>query len=109
LLINSDSPFGTLTSKVFEYLRLQKPILALIPAHKEAAELLKRCHHDYICPMESSSAIKACLKKVFAERDKEQHYRIPWEYERSRQIESLHTSLNMLLSKPESLPKEKDL
>jgi glycosyltransferase involved in cell wall biosynthesis len=42
LLINSDSPFGTLTSKVFEYLRLQKPILALIPAHKEAAELLKR-------------------------------------------------------------------
>ncbi len=106
LLINSDSPFGTLTSKVFEYLRLQKPILALIPAHKEAAELLTRCHHNYICPMESSSAIKACLIRVFAEQDKKQDYRIVWEYERSKQIGKLHQELSSLLAPQESLPKE---
>jgi hypothetical protein len=32
LIINSSSPYGTLTSKIFEYIRLKRPILAL--AHR---------------------------------------------------------------------------
>ncbi len=99
LMINSDSPEGTLTSKVFEYLRVQNPILAMIPAQNEAAQLLRACGHDCICPMESSSAIKSCLKRIFEDRELQQNYHIPHEYERFRQIEKLYNRLNKLASK----------
>lgn len=64
LVINSSSPRGTLTSKVFEYLRIGKPILALAPQSGEVAELLRESGQDYICAMESVSAIKECLKRM---------------------------------------------
>ncbi len=64
LVINSSSPRGTLTSKVFEYLRIGKPILALAPQHGEVAELLHESGQDFICAMESVSAIKECLIRI---------------------------------------------
>jgi len=94
LLINSDSPKGTLTSKVFEYLRTGKPILALVPQNGEAGKLLKESGQNYICPMESTSAIKICAEKLFADRDKELKFHYPEDkYERKKQVEKLNERL----------------
>lgn len=68
LIINSSSPYGTLTSKIFEYLRLARPILAMVPRNKEAAELLMECGVETICPMESVGSIKQCLIKLVDDR-----------------------------------------
>lgn len=92
LLINSNSPFGTLTSKVFEYLRCEKPILAMIPRNNEAARLIRSCGHDLICAMESTSSIKACLLRFLSGNFK-RSFCIPREFERSRQIGDLHKTL----------------
>lgn len=65
LVINSSSPEGTLTSKVFEYLRCGRPILALVPQHREVARLLKEHGHNCIAAMESTDTIVNALRKLF--------------------------------------------
>ncbi|MDD3563047.1 MAG: glycosyltransferase [Candidatus Cloacimonetes bacterium] len=97
LIINSSSPKGTLTSKVFEYLRLKRPILALVPQHGEAAALLRECGIDSICPMESVSAIKLCLSKMI--EDRYQELTLPSaldKYERKQQVTELYQRLEAL-------------
>jgi glycosyltransferase involved in cell wall biosynthesis len=98
LIINSSAPKGTLSSKIFEYLRIARPILALIPHHGEAAELLRECGITSICPMESVSAIKQCLSRLFDERN------LPLQpsptlarYERGKQLSELYDKLQNLL------------
>ncbi len=91
LLINSSSPRGTLTSKVFEYLRAQKPIVAMVPRLGEAATLLTSCGHDLICAMESSDNIHHCLQRLFTEVSGD--YSIPWELERKNQVAKLAEKL----------------
>ncbi|MBW6513144.1 MAG: glycosyltransferase [Candidatus Syntrophosphaera sp.] len=95
LVINSSSPRGTLTSKVFEYLRAGKPILAMVPDHKEAAELLRAHGQDFICAMESAESIYDCLKRLLISGQKE--YSIPLELEREKQIEALARRLKSLV------------
>ncbi len=98
LIINSDSPKGTLTSKVFEYLRCGKPILAMIPQNGEAAELLRESGQEHICPMESSTLIMKCLLNLISESRNPREYHYPAaKYERKAQIESLHKKLKALL------------
>ena len=95
LVINSSSPYGTLTSKVGEYLRTQKPILAMVPYYGEAAELLRECGHNYICAMESADTIYHSLKRLFSET--EHNYQIPWEMEKSKQVHNLANRLKEML------------
>ena len=94
LVINSSSPRGTLTSKVFEYLRTQRPILALVPAQNEAAGLLRSCGHDLICAMESADSIRNCLLRLFSQP--RQDFRVPWELERKNQVDKLAEKLKTL-------------
>ena len=51
--------------KVFEYIRTNVPILAMIPESGEPAQILRELGHKYICHMEDVSAIKAYLKDFF--------------------------------------------
>jgi len=99
LVINSSSPKGTLTSKVFEYLRLGKMILAMVPRIGEAAALLSECGISTICPMESVSAIKECLSDLIDERFKPAGVspRLA-RYERGKQIGQLYKRLEGLVS-----------
>lgn len=99
LIVNSSSPAGTLTSKIFEYLRLGKKILALVPLRGEAAELLTACGNEYICPMESVSAIKACLYRLFCLSDAPRPPlpKALLKYERSRQLNELFQILQNLV------------
>ncbi|PKN74388.1 MAG: hypothetical protein CVU49_08110 [Candidatus Cloacimonetes bacterium HGW-Cloacimonetes-2] len=98
LLINSSSPWGTLTSKLFEYLRCRKPILAMVPIDNEAAVLLRECGHDYIAPMESVESIYQQLKRLFDERGVHRAYLVPTDLSREEQIERLDERLRALVS-----------
>ncbi len=99
LIINSSSPRGTLTSKVFEYLRLGVPILALVPKNNEAAELLVECGAKYIAAMESMSSIEACLKEMIGENPGRQEPSAQLaKYERRRQVGELFERLDELVS-----------
>ncbi len=91
LTLNSSGPEGTLSAKLFEYLRCQKPILAMVPAHNEAARLLRSLGHDLICAMESTDSICHCLKRLFASSPGT--YAIPWQLERKSQITRLAEAL----------------
>ena len=95
LVINSGSPKGTLTSKVFEYLRLGKPILALIPKFSEAAELLAESGQSYIAPMESRQKIAECLQRLIHEKENSFHYQAQ-KYERQSQIVLLFERLTAI-------------
>lgn len=98
LIINSSSPRGTLTSKVFEYLRLGVPILGLVPAHKEAAELLTECGAKYLCPMESKDKIKECLQALFKEKPlRKSPSSALAKYERKAMVAQLYQRLQKLL------------
>lgn len=97
LVINSSSPKGTLTSKVFEYLRSGRPILAMVPHQGEAAALLQECGIKEICPMESVSAIKACLKELFSQGHNPSRISPAiYRYERKTQINELYARLQRL-------------
>jgi len=95
LLLNSSSAGGRLNYKVCEYLRTQNPILAMAPFYGEAADLLRKCGHNYICAMESADTIYHSLKRLFSET--EHNYQIPWEMEKSRQVHNLANRLQEML------------
>lgn len=94
LTINSSSPRGTLTSKLFEYLRSQRPILGMVPAHNEAAVLLRECGHSHICAMESQDSIYLCLKDLLAGSGAA--FTVPWALERGNQVRRLAEKLREL-------------
>jgi glycosyltransferase involved in cell wall biosynthesis len=52
---------GVLTSKVFEYLRSRKPILAMIPDQAEISEILCLEKKHYFCPMEDTKKISELI------------------------------------------------
>jgi len=100
LIINSSSPKGTLTSKIFEYLRLGRPILAMVPHNSEAADLLHECGIKTICPMESVSAIKDCLSRLFDLRHFEPGLSPALaKYERRSQVQELYSRLEPLVKR----------
>ncbi|MCK9556918.1 MAG: glycosyltransferase [Candidatus Cloacimonetes bacterium] len=99
LVINSSSPKGTLTSKVFEYLRLARPILAMVPQNGEAAQLLQECGITTLCPMESVSGIKECLNRLFDAPVAElQPASALAKYERGAQLRVLYQHLQDLVT-----------
>lgn len=93
LTLNSSGPKGTLSSKVFEYLRAAKPILAMVPAHNEAAKLLRECGQTHICAMESADSIRNALIRVIDDRHSGQRYPVPEHLERGKQIAKLAEAL----------------
>lgn len=64
LLIATKSGKNVLTGKVFEYLRANRPILALVPQGGEAEELLHQVGNPWTCPLEEIDAIKTQLKLI---------------------------------------------
>jgi glycosyltransferase involved in cell wall biosynthesis len=87
LFIASKNGKGVLTGKIFEYLRSGKEILAMVPLEGEAAEILRKNNHKFLCPMENVEQIKDKLMKliVYLNSGKKINYNIPFEYSRERQ------------------------
>lgn len=95
LVINSSSPRGTLTSKVFEYLRTQRPILAMVPHFGEAAKLLQDNGHELICAMESTDSIRRAILQLL--KQETEAVKIPWELQRKEQVAKLAQRLHSLI------------
>ena len=70
--------------KVFEYIRANVPILAMIPENGEPAQILRKLGHKYICNMEDTESIKKNLI-CFLEGKTEQSIRYDMIYSRENQ------------------------
>jgi len=62
-----------LPGKVFEYIRSNVPILAMVPENGEPAMILRKLGHKYICNMEDVESIKCFLKDFFIENARRGH------------------------------------
>ncbi|MCF7859283.1 MAG: glycosyltransferase [Candidatus Cloacimonetes bacterium] len=86
LFIASHKGKGVLTGKLFEYLRSNKEILAMIPPNGEAAKILKKNKHKLICSMEDVEQIaENFLKLVKIMKNKKVERKINYEFSRSEQ------------------------
>jgi glycosyltransferase involved in cell wall biosynthesis len=65
LFIASYRGRGIIPGKLMEYMRSQKPILAMIPPEGEAADILRQNGHEYICPMEAENEIIELLMNMY--------------------------------------------
>jgi glycosyltransferase involved in cell wall biosynthesis len=74
LLVNSDAVMlfiasatgkGILTGKIFEYLRSNKPILAMIPPDGEAAGILSETNQNNICSSEDVTSIEKNFLEIY--------------------------------------------
>jgi hypothetical protein len=98
LVIGDDKLKWVLTGKLFEYLRCQKPIIALIPPLGEAARILKECGHDGVCDIHNQSDISITLERIIKQIKTDSFtFSIPYQYERSRQVKNLADRLLTLI------------
>ncbi|MBC8484429.1 MAG: hypothetical protein H8D45_00085 [Bacteroidetes bacterium] len=65
LFVASHKGSGVIPGKLFEYLRSQKEILAMIPPEGEAAEILRCYGHTMICSMEDLENIKVNFMELY--------------------------------------------
>jgi len=68
LFINIKEGEEYLTGKLFEYIKTQRPILAMIPQNTEPATILKGLGHTYICNIDDKEKIKEYLKHFWSEK-----------------------------------------
>ncbi len=99
VILNVGVNKGVVTSKIFEYLRTQRHILALTPHDFELTHILHQNGHHYTCPMESVSAIENQILRILADIDQgiKPEYQIPWHMERKAQTQKLDMALTELL------------
>ncbi len=95
LVIGGEEYKWVLSGKLFEYLRSQRHILAMVHPDSEAAKILNDCGHSAICPIDDTEAIRRCFEQLFS-NDNYNQYKIPGQFERSTQVKNLHDKLNSL-------------
>ena len=78
--------------KVFEYIRSQKPILAMVPPDGEVAEILKKLGHHLICEMENIQQIKLNLRQ-FINETKKQEINYDMYYSRENQTKVIYETI----------------
>jgi glycosyltransferase involved in cell wall biosynthesis len=58
----------TIGGKVYEYLRLKKPILAIVPESGEAARLIKDTDAGLVCEENNSGAVAKALRQLISQQ-----------------------------------------
>jgi glycosyltransferase involved in cell wall biosynthesis len=98
LLVIGDAKLKwVLTGKLFEYLRSQRPILALAPGDGEAAEILNACGHSSICDINDPKAIETALLQLVAGASNNSFsFSIPHQFERKNQIKLFEEKLSCI-------------
>jgi glycosyltransferase involved in cell wall biosynthesis len=71
LLVTSDDP-RVFPAKVFEYLRLGKPILGIVPQNSEMAKLLREMKAQAVVPPEDREGIKQAILASFKDFEKKE-------------------------------------
>jgi hypothetical protein len=88
-LTNAENTIG---GKFYEYLRLQKPIFAIVPTEGEAAKVIRKTNSGVIVSANDMRAMKQILKKLIAAE-----YEFSWEnideYNREKQAQILRNFL----------------
>lgn len=67
LVLQAANCNAQIPAKVYEYLRAQRPIVALTDPRGDTADLLQRCGVQTIAPLESAAAIEAMLPTFCAD------------------------------------------
>lgn len=95
---------GIMTGKIFEYLRSNKPILALVPSNGVAAEVIRETNAGITPEPDSVEAIKTAIWQLFqdfqAQQLQKKYMRLGIEkFTRRNLTEMLAIEFNQLLSK----------
>lgn len=90
LLIATKSGKNVLTGKIFEYLKSNKPILALVPKAGEAEYMLKKIGNPWLAPLEDIDAIKSQTLAIinFVKRGNRVNFDIS-DYSRRTQVKKI--------------------
>lgn len=67
LVLQASNCNEQIPAKVYEYLRAQRPILALTDPEGDTADLLRRCGVRYITPLDDAAAIEAIVPRFVAD------------------------------------------
>lgn len=67
LVLQASNCNEQIPAKVYEYLRAQRPILALTDPKGDTADLLRRCGVRYITPLDDAAAIEAIVPRFVAD------------------------------------------
>jgi len=88
LFISSVKSKGVVAGKVFEYIRAQKEILAMVPVEGETADILREYDCKFICNMENVEEIKHNFIKLYkmAKENKTGEPAVDEKYCRKKQI-----------------------
>jgi len=93
LFISTQDGEEYITGKVFEYIRSQRPILAMVSPRSEVAGILRELGHQYICNMEDVASIKGYLRDFFSGKpDLQLHFSDT--YSRENQTNNIINMLN---------------
>jgi glycosyltransferase involved in cell wall biosynthesis len=65
LIISSQRGDRAYSGKIFEYIALGKPVLALVPSKGVAADLIRESHTGVVVPLEDTQAIQSALLELF--------------------------------------------
>jgi len=81
LLLASNTAAGMVTGKVFEYIGSQKPILALIPKHVAAFQLLQKMPNCFFADPDDVKSIKQSILSLL-----EKHFDKPTENNQNKDL-----------------------
>lgn len=91
---------GVFTTKIFDYLAVNVPILAIVDRNDVAAKLIVECNSGVICDYHSPIEIASCLKEIYQLKKSGQVLEKNWDKvrqnHRKMQVQKLN---NVLLSK----------
>jgi len=74
---NPAMPKGWLPSKLFEYLAVNRPILAYV-AEGEAASMVRRINKGFVVTREDKAAVGKILSDLYESKQKHPDHAIPW-------------------------------
>jgi len=101
LLFQGTAGNRQLPTKLFEYFRSQKPILALVDEHGDTARLIQSHNAGTVVPMEEPDAIVTALRELLSSPQKRSSrtvsLAIARQYSRQASAEMLAARLNLLL------------
>ncbi len=94
---------GILTSKLFDYIGAQRPILGIGPALGDAATILNELHAGTVCDYQDERGVKNVLEKWYNQWQKSGHTEIPtspayMKYSRQQQTGELAAIFDSVVS-----------
>lgn len=93
VVIHAGAAPGGFTGKIFDYLAVNRPILALVDPNDVAAKLVRDAKAGYIAPSDDVDAIETLLDRAFSDweagRRPERDWDVVHGYRRRNQVEKL--------------------